>query len=167
MCGSRLRTQSTVCLMQKQTLFVTQPCYQHSPDRLDNRAGSYKRKLLTTSGEVELTVPRLRRLPFETQIIQRYQTKQSSVEEALIEMYFAGVSVRRVEDITKALWGSKVSSSTVSELNQKIYSKIESWRMQPIHEEHPYIFVDGVYLKRSWGGEVQNDSVLVAHRRKC
>ena len=67
-----------------------------------------------------------------------------------------------VEDITEALWGSKVSSSTVSELNQKIYSKIESWRMQPIHGEHPYIFVDGVYLKRSWGGEVQNVSVLVA-----
>ena len=136
--------------------------YQHSPDRLDSRAGSYKRKLLTTSGEVELTVPRLRRLPFETQIIQRYQTKQSSVEEALIEMYLAGVSVRRVEDITEALWGTKVSSSTVSDLNQKIYSKIESWRMQPIQGEHPYIFVDGVYLKRSWGGEVQNVSVLVA-----
>ena len=77
-------------------------------------------------------------------------------------MYLAGVSVRRVEDITEALWGAKVSSSTVSELNQKIYSKIESWRMQPIHGEHPYIFVDGVYLKRSWGGEVQNVSVLVA-----
>ena len=77
-------------------------------------------------------------------------------------MYLAGVSVRRVEDITEALWGAKVSSSTVSDLNQKIYSKIESWRMQPIHGEHPYIFVDGVYLKRSWGGEVQNVSVLVA-----
>lgn len=47
--------------------------YQHSPDRLDRRAGSYKRKPLTTTGEVELTVYRLRSLPFETQIIQRYQ----------------------------------------------------------------------------------------------
>ena len=136
--------------------------YQRSPDRLDTRAGSYKRKLLTSTGEVELTVPRLRTLPFETQIIKRYQTKQSSVEEALIEMYLAGVSVRRVEDITEALWGTKVSSSTVSDLNQKIYEKIETWRMQPIQEEHPYVFVDGVYLKRSWGGEVQNVSVLVA-----
>ena len=136
--------------------------YQRSPDRLDTRAGSYKRKLLTSTGKVELTVPRLRSLPFETQIIKRYQTKQSSVEEALIEMYLAGVSVRRVEDITEALWGTKVSSSTVSDLNQKIYNKIESWRMQPIQEEHPYVFVDGVYLKRSWGGEVQNVSVLVA-----
>ena len=64
--------------------------YQRSPDRQDTRAGSYKRKLLTTAGKVELKVPRLRTLGFETQIIQRYQTKQSSVEEALIEMYLAG-----------------------------------------------------------------------------
>ena len=136
--------------------------YQRSPDRQDTRAGSYKRKLLTKAGEVELRIPRLRTLPFETQIIERYKTKQSSVEEALIEMYLAGVSVRRVEDITEALWGAKVSSSTVSELNQKIYGKIEEWRKQPITGEHPYVFVDGVYLKRSWGGEVQNVSVLVA-----
>ena len=132
--------------------------YQRSPDRQDTRAGSYKRKLLTKAGEVELQVPRLRTLPFETQIIERYKTKQSSVEEALIEI----ASVRRVEDITEALWGAKVSSSTVSELNQKIYGKIEEWRKQPITGEHPYVFVDGVYLKRSWGGEVQNVSVLVA-----
>ena len=136
--------------------------YQRSPDRLDTWAGSYKRKLLTKAGEVEVTVPRLRSLPFETQIIKRYQTKQSSVEEALIEMYLAGVSVRRVEDITEALWGAKVSSSTVSELNQKIYGKIEEWRMKPIEDEHPYIFLDGVYLKRSWGGEVHESSVLMA-----
>ena len=109
-----------------------------SPDRLDTRAGSYKRKLLTSTGEVKLTVPRLRTLPFESQIIKRYQTKQSSVEEALIEMYLAGVSVRRVEDITDALWGARVSSSAVSELNQQVYEKIESWRMQPIQGDHPW-----------------------------
>ena len=79
----------------------------------------------------------------------------------MIEMYLAGVSVRRVEDITEALWGAKVSSNTVSELNQKIYGQIEEWRKQPITDEHPYVFVDGIYLKRSWGGEVQNVSVLV------
>lgn len=64
--------------------------YQRTPDRLDTRAGSYHRKLLTKAGEVDLKVPRLRSLPFETEIIRRYQTKQSSVEEALIEMYLSG-----------------------------------------------------------------------------
>ena len=88
--------------------------YERSPDRLDTRAGTYKRKLLTRVGEVELQVPRLRTLAFETQIIERYRRKESSVEEAMVEMYLAGVSVRRVESITDALWGTKVSSGAVS-----------------------------------------------------
>lgn len=137
-------------------------CYERSPERLDTRAGSYQRKLLTGAGELDLKVPRLRSLPFETQIIERYKRRESSVEEALVEMYLAGVSVRRVEDITEALWGAKVSASTVSELNQKIYGNIEEWRKRPLTESYPYIFLDGIYLKRSWGGEMQHVSVLVA-----
>src|ERR1700752_1455293 len=136
--------------------------YQRSPDRVDTRAGSYDRQLQTKAGEVTLTVPRLRKLPFETQIIERYKRRESSVEEALIEMYLAGVSVRRVEDITEALWGSKVSASTVSELNNKIYATIEAWRNRPIEGEHPYVYLDGIVLKRSWAGEVRNVSLLVA-----
>jgi putative transposase len=136
--------------------------YARSPERVDTRAGHYERQLHTKAGEVTLQVPRLRSLPFETQIIERYRRRESSVEEALIEMYLAGVSVRRVEDITEALWGTRVSPSTVSELNQKIYSHIDAWRNRPIEGEHPYLFVDGVWLKRSWGGEVRNLAVLVA-----
>jgi transposase-like protein len=66
-------------------------------------------------------MPRLKGISFETAIIERCRRRESSVEEALIEMYLAGVSVRRVEDITEALWGSKVSPSTISELNKKAY----------------------------------------------
>jgi transposase-like protein len=84
------------------------------------------------------------------------------VEEAMVEMYLAGVSVRRVEDITEALWGTRVSASTVSELNQKIYETIDRWRNQPITQKHAYIYLDGIWLKRSWGGEVTNVAVLVA-----
>ena len=77
-------------------------------------------------------------------------------------MYLAGVSVRRVEDITKALWGTKVSPGTISNLDKKAYKHIETWRTRPLTGEYPYVYVDGVYLKRSWGGEVQNVSILVA-----
>jgi transposase-like protein len=136
--------------------------YERTAARQDTRAGSYTRKLQTKAGEVNLKVPRLRSLPFETQIIERYKRRESSVEEALMEMYLAGVSVRRVEDITEALWGTKVSPSTVSELNQKVYETIEQWRNKPIEGEHAYVYLDGIALKRSWGGEVRNVSVLVA-----
>ena len=136
--------------------------YERSNNRVDTRAGHYTRKLHTKAGEVHLKVPKLRSLPFETQIIERYRRRESSVEEALMEMYLAGVSVRRVEDITEDLWGVKVGPSTVSDLNQKIYDQIEQWRMKPLEGKHPYIFLDGLWLKRSWGGEVRNVSVLVA-----
>jgi len=117
----------------------------------------------TTSGEVALKVPKLKGVSFETAIIERYRRRESSVEEALIEMYLAGVSVRRVEDITEALWGSKVSPATISELNKKAYINIEEWRNRKLTgTNYPYVYVDGLYLKRNWGGNYENVSVLVA-----
>ena len=136
--------------------------YERSENRKDTRAGYYKRKLHTTAGQVELKVPKLRTLPFETAIIERYKRRESSVEEALIEMYLAGVSVRRVEDITEALWDTKVSPGTISNLNKKVYQRIEAWLNRPIENSHPYLFLDGISLKRNWGGEVRNVSILVA-----
>jgi len=136
--------------------------YERTAAREDTRAGSYKRSLETKAGKVTLQVPKLRKLPFETAIIERYRRRESSVEEALIEMYLAGVSVRRVEDITQALWGNRVSPGTVSNLNKKIYGRIEEWRNRQITGTFPYVYLDGIFLKRSWGGEVQNVAVLVA-----
>jgi len=136
--------------------------YERNAERASTRAGHYERNLQTKAGTVQLKVPKLRHMPFETAIIERYRRRESSVEEALVEMYLAGVSVRRVEDITEALWGSRVSPSTISGLNQKIFERVEEWRNRPLEPKSPYIFVDGIWLKRSWGGEVQNVSVLVA-----
>jgi putative transposase len=136
--------------------------YERSAERTDYRAGSYTRKLHTRAGEVTVKMPKLRRQTFETAIIERYRRRESSIEESLIEMYLAGVSVRRVEDITEALWGTRVSSGTVSKLNQKVYKHIERWRQRPIEGEYPYVYLDGIVLKRSWAGEVRNVSVLVA-----
>src|ERR1700760_2154877 len=136
--------------------------YERSEARQDSRAGSYERTLHTKAGDVSLKVPKLRRQTFETAIIERYRRRESSVEEALIEMYLAGISVRRVEDITEALRGTRVSPSTVSNLNKKIYAKIEAWRNRRIEGEHPYLYLDGIVMKRTWAGEMRNVSLLVA-----
>jgi len=136
--------------------------YEHSDDRKDTRAGHYERKLHVKAGVVKLKVPKLRKTSFETAIIERYRRREASVEEAMIEMYLAGVSVRRVEDVTEALWGTRISPGTVSELNKKIYERIELWRNRPVSEDYPYLYLDGLYLKRNWGGEVHNIAILVA-----
>jgi putative transposase len=93
--------------------------YERTEFRKDTRAGHYTRTLETKAGAVELKVPKLRSLPFETAIIERYRRRESSVEEALVEMYLAGVSVRRVEDITEALWGTRIRSISSGERRQR------------------------------------------------
>ena len=103
-------------LLEKEAESLTQAArYERSEARQGYRSGHYDRNVTTTSGDVTLHMPRLKGVSFETAIIERYRRRESSVEEALIEMYLAGVSVRRVEDITEALWGSKVSPATISE----------------------------------------------------
>ena len=68
-----------------------------------------------------------------------------------------------MEDITEALWGSKVSPATISELNKKAYVHIEDWRNRPLQGgRYPYVYVDGIYLRRNWGGEYENMAILVA-----
>ena len=135
--------------------------YERSPDRTDYRVGAYERQFQTKAGEVTLKVPKLRRATFESQVIERYKRRETSVEEALVEMYLAGVSVRRVEDITEALWGTRVSPSTVSDLNQKIYARIHAWRNRPITGEHPYAYLGGVWLNREFGGGVRPVAVVL------
>ena len=143
-------------LLEKEAESLTQAArYERSEARQGYRSGHYDRCLTTTSGDVTLHMPRLKGVSFETAIIERYRRRESSVEEALIEMYLAGVSVRRVEAITEALWGSKVSPATISELNKKSYVHIEGGH-------YPYVYVGGIYLRRNWGGEYENVSVLVA-----
>jgi hypothetical protein len=107
-------------------------------------------------------VPKLKGAVFESAVIERYRRREESVEEALIDMYLAGVSTRRVDDISQALWGSRMPSQTLSDQLKKVYEGIDAWRERPLSQPYPYVFMDGVWHKRSWGGAVENVSVLVA-----
>lgn len=93
--------------------------YERTAGREAYRAGHYERGLTTTSGQVTLRMPKLKGMRFATAIIERYKRREASVEEAMIEMYLAGVSTRRIEDVSEILWGASVSAATVSNLNEK------------------------------------------------
>ena len=136
--------------------------YERTAGREAYRSGHYRRKLVTTSGEVVLDVPKLRGATFQTAVIERYRRRETSVEEAIIEMYLAGVSTRRIEDVSEILWGAGVSAGTVSNLNEKAFESVEAWRTRPLSGDYPYLFIDGIYLKRSWGGSYENVAVMVA-----
>lgn len=136
--------------------------YERSCGRKAYRAGHYERDLTVKAGKLSVRVPKLKGALFESAVIERYRRREESVEEALIDMYLAGVSTRRVDDISQALWGARMPSQTLSDKLRKVYGDIDAWRERPLSQAYPYVFMDGVWHKRSWGGAVENVSVLVA-----
>lgn len=136
--------------------------YERAGERKAYRAGHYERKLTAKAGRLALKVPKLKGAVFESAVIERYRRREQSVEESLIDMYLAGVSTRQVDDISQLLWGDRMPSQTLSDKLKKVYEDIDSWRTRPLESEYPYVFMDGVWHKRSWGGHVENVSVLVA-----
>lgn len=136
--------------------------YERSAKREAYRAGHYNRELVTTTGVVKVEMPKLKGAKFTTAVIERYKRREISVEEAIVEMYLAGVSTRRVEDVSEILWGAGVSAATVSNLNEKAFAAIEEWRCRPLEREYRYVYIDGIYLKRSWGGSFENVAVMIA-----
>ena len=136
--------------------------YERSDGRKAYRAGHYARRFTVKAGRLGLKVPKLKGALFESAVIERYRRREQSVEESLIDMYLAGVSTRRVDDISQLLWGERMPSQTLSDKLRKVYDQIDEWRNRPLGGECPYVFMDGVWHKRSWGGSVENVSVLVA-----
>ena len=98
-------------LLEQEAEKLTQAArYERNEARQGYRSGHYDRNLTTTSGDVTLHVPRLKGVSFETAIIERYRRRESSVEEALIEMYLAGVSVIRM-----SMWMASICGATGAE----------------------------------------------------
>ena len=95
--------------------------YERTDERAAYRAGHYERGSTTTSGQVALRMPKLKGMRFATAVVERYKRRETSVEEAIIEMHPARASTRRIEDVGEILWGAGVSAGTVSNLNDKAF----------------------------------------------
>ena len=90
--------------------------YERTDERAAYRAGHYERGFTTTSGQVTLKMPKLKGMRFATTVIERCKRRETSVEEAIIEMYLAGVSTRRIEDVSEILWVAGVSAGMVGSI---------------------------------------------------
>jgi putative transposase len=101
--------------------------------RRDTRA-HYDRNVANQGRRDSAESAKLRQRIFKTAIIGRYRRRESF----------------------------RVSPSTMSDLNKKIFRTNEHWRNRPIEGEHTQIYLDGIMLKRGWAGEMRNVSLLVA-----
>jgi len=112
---------------------------EQTGSRRGYRNGSYRRKLTTRVGTIELEVPRDREGTFQTALSQRYQRSEKALVLTLMQMVVQGVSTRRVKDITTELCGREFSSSTVSRLSEELDEQVEAWMERRLDRKYPFL----------------------------
>jgi transposase-like protein len=134
-----------------------------TPTRRGERNGHYQRNLLTPAGKIErLEVPRDREGEFATEVFERYKRMTGNVEEAVLEMYLSGISVRKIAGVTEALSKVRIGKDTVSRIARRLEEEQREWRERTLGEkEYPYLYLDATYLKVRWGSSVTSLALLV------
>ncbi len=133
-----------------------------TPTRRGERNGHYTRNLVTPAGKIErLEVPRDREGEFVTEVFERYRRMTGDVEEAILEMYLSGISVRKIAGVTEALSHVKVGKDAVSRIARRLEEEQREWRERSVEEkEYPYLYLDATYLKVRWGARVTSMALL-------
>jgi putative transposase len=134
-----------------------------TPTRRGERNGYYQRNLLTPAGKIErLEVPRDREGEFVTEVFERYKRMTGDVEEAVLEMYLSGISVRKIAGVTDALSKVRISKDAVSRIASRLEEQQKEWRERSLEDkEYPYLYLDATYLKVRWGARVTTLALLV------
>ena len=133
-----------------------------TPTRQGERNGYYQRNLVTPAGRIErLAVPRDREGEFVTEVFERYKRMTGDVEEAVLEMYLSGISVRKIAGVTDALSKVRIGKDAVSRIASRLEEQQKEWRERPLEEkDYPYLYLDATYLKVRWGPRVTSMALL-------
>jgi putative transposase len=134
-----------------------------TPTRRGERNGYYQRNLVTPAGKIErLEVPRDREGEFVTEVFERYKRMTGDVEEAVLEMYLSGISVRKIAGVTDALSKVRIGKDAVSRIASRLQEEQREWRERSLEEKsYPYLYLDATYLKVRWGARVTSMALLV------
>ena len=132
-----------------------------TPTRRGERNGHYQRNLVTPAGKIErLEVPRDREGEFVTEVFERYKRMTGDVEEAVLEMYLSGISVRKIAGVTDALSKVRIGKDAVSRIARRLEVEQKEWRGRSLEKGYPYLYLDATYLKVRWGARVSSMALL-------
>src|SRR5574338_202504 len=120
--------------------------YERTEGRKGYSNGFKNKTLATRTGKLELKVPQTRGISFYPQCLERGERSERALKLAVAEMYFSGVSTRRVKQITEELCGMEISSTQVSRLSALLDDELEKFRKRPL-EEMSIIYLDAPYEK--------------------
>lgn len=158
-----LQSSLNSILMAESTAQLKAEPYERSEERTDSRNGTRERELKTRIGQVTLTVPRHRNVPFKTLIFENYSRSEAALIASMAEMVVNGVATRKVSKIMETLCGTTFSKSSVSEVCKDLDEKVREFRERPLTGSYPFLTVDATYFKVRVNHRITARAFMIAY----
>jgi transposase-like protein len=138
--------------------------YERTDERTTHRNGSRTRMLSTTTGDVELHIPKFREGSFLPCLLEPRRRIDRALWAVVMEAYVHGVSTRKVDDLVRALGiETGISKSEVSRICGELDTVVAAFRERRLdHVAFPYVFLDATYVKAHEGASVVSKAIVIA-----
>lgn len=137
--------------------------YDYKNKQTDNaRNGHYKKTVISSQGDVELSVPRDRNGEYEPQIVKKHQMDISEIEDKILFLYSQGTSTRDIEKAMQELYGIEVDATRVSKITDKILPIIQEWQNRTLESVYAMVVLDAIHYKVREDGMVVKKAVYIA-----
>ncbi len=137
--------------------------YERKEGRSDYRNGYWERWITLKDGRLQIRMPRLRGMNYESGIIPRYKQRVDEVDAALLKIFLYGASTRLTGDALKPLLGDGVSAQTVSNIAKSLDDELRRYHSRKLEDRYLYLFLDGIILKTKTGFGSKKKAVLAAY----
>jgi putative transposase len=128
----------------------------------NHRNGHNRKRVLTGTGSVELSVPRDRAGRFEPQLIEKWVRRLPGFDEKVISLYARGLTTREIRAHVEELYGVTVSRELISKVTDEVHEELREWRSRPLEAVYPIVYFDALRVKVREEGLVQNKAVHLA-----
>lgn len=128
-------------------------------DGANRRNGYTAKRVRTSAGEVEISVPRDRDATFEPAVVPKGERDLSGIESRVLSMYARGMSQRDIAATVRDIYGFSISAETVSAITDRIWEELERWRARPLEPVYAFMFVDCIYVPVKRGRGARNVAV--------
>ena len=136
---------------------------KHEPSHSENTRNGFSSKTLKTeAGQFEIDTPRDRNGSFEPKLVQKQQTRFTSMDDKILSLYAKGMSTREIVETFKEMYGADVSASLISKVTDSVIEKVVEWQSRPLEPVYPIIYLDCLVVKIRQDKQVINKAIYLA-----
>ena len=134
------------------TAFIGAEPHQRTEERITQRNGTRSKTITTAAGDVDLSITKLRQGAFFPSLLERRRRIDQALFAVVMEAYVTGTSVRKVDDLVRALGADTgISKSEVSRICADLDEQVADFADRSLAETDVSLRVPRCHLLQGQG----------------